>query len=88
MNGWIEILSILFEPSKRSHEKKIVKVSDIKKAERRQIKEMLPLGYERGRAARSSPLSGKKKKLSSGITCIGLAKKFVWVFVRLSGKPE
>lgn len=39
LNGWIEILSILFEPSKRSHEKKNVKVSDIKKAERRQIKE-------------------------------------------------
>ena len=40
LNGWIEILNILFEPSKRSHEKKKnVEVSDIKKAKRRQIKE-------------------------------------------------
>lgn len=39
LNGWREILSILFEPSKISHEKKNVDVSDIKKAKRRQIKE-------------------------------------------------
>ena len=39
LNGWREILSILFEPSKISHEKKNVHVSDIKKAKRRQIKE-------------------------------------------------